>query len=234
MRKLVALTVLVCLCSLSGFAHAIWIESSPQAQLGQAHTVRVYFGEYTEDVTAADKWFSDLKDFTLVLLTPEGKTLPLKAKPAQDYFEADFVPEMKGVYTVVLEHTAKDVYHGYRLAYNAVALVNVGNTDAPVAVSGKQIKVSPVTGAAVKVQDTVHFSCFRPAGLEGEQEVEVIAPNGWVRKVYADKTGASSFVPLWPGKYMIEMIVKKDVEGTHEGNPYTTDFHCATYMVEVQ
>jgi len=73
------LTILISLLSLQfASAHALWIETQTNGKLNQKHTVKVYYGEYAEGlVDPIDKWYSDVKDFDLILIAPDGskKTL---------------------------------------------------------------------------------------------------------------------------------------------------------------
>ena len=60
------------------FAHALWIETPSTGKKGVAQEVKIFFGEFSEnDITPTDKWFSDLKDFELVLLTPDNREIKL-------------------------------------------------------------------------------------------------------------------------------------------------------------
>lgn len=63
------------------FAHALWIETKATGTKGKAQEISIYFGEFSDnDITKADKWFSDLKDFSLVVISPSKKETKLTAK----------------------------------------------------------------------------------------------------------------------------------------------------------
>ncbi len=233
-KKGIVIFILMCLLGTRGFGHALWIQSKAKGVPGVPQEVKVYFGEYgNQEFTEPDKWFSDLKEFSLVLITPEHKEIKLKATPQKDHFVALFTPESEGVYTLVLQHTASEPYYGYKLDYHSLARVQVGLATGAPGYQGSSLGMLPDLKQA-GVGDTVHFSRWVAPAITGDQEIEVMAPNGWLQKLYANKEGKAGFVPLWPGKYLLEMIVKEEKKGLHNGKEYKVDFHCATYMLEVE
>ena len=110
------------------FAHALWIETKATGTKGKAQEISVYFGEFSDnDITKADKWFSDLKDFTLVVISPSKKETKLTATALENKYQAFFTPDEEGVYTIAMHHKVKDVYGTMVLDYNSSANVTVGN-----------------------------------------------------------------------------------------------------------
>lgn len=232
-RKCLSAIGLLCAAVSTGFSHALWIETAASGQKGMPQEVRVYFGEYTtHDISAAGDWLSDLGDFSLLLITPGNKEIPLKAAPAGDHYVTAFTPDEEGTYRLALHKVAKELYHGYRLDYNSSALVQVGASGSETKPVNK-ISITPEVNN-YSVKDTIRFTTFVDDAIKGNKEVEVIAPNTWVKKIYPDEAGKAGFVPLWPGKYIVEMIVKLKTKGDHNGREFTTDFHCATYMIDVE
>jgi hypothetical protein len=232
-KYLLSTIVLLCITASAGFSHALWIETAARGQKGIAQEVKVYFGEYTtHDISPAGTWLSDLSEFSLLLVTPDNKEIPLQTNPADDHYTATFTPREEGVYRLIIHKVAKELYYGYRLDYNASAGVQVGAE--PVTPKHlHKISIAPEI-KDYRVNDTIHFETFVDAALAGDKTVEVIAPNTWVKKIYPDDIGKASFVPRWPGKYIVEMIVQSATKGDHNGAEFTTDFHCATYMIEVK
>lgn len=77
------------------FAHALWIETKATGTKGKAQEISVYFGEFSDnDITKADKWFSDLKDFSLVVISPSKKEVKLTSKALDNKYQA-FLHQMK-------------------------------------------------------------------------------------------------------------------------------------------
>lgn len=218
------------------FAHAFWIETNTTGKKGQAQEVRVYFGEYADkDISPLDKWFSDTKDYKLTLITPDNKAIPLTSTPGTDHYKAVFTPETDGVYTIVLQHTVKDVYHGSRLEYHASAVVQVGKSnkgDVPSA-NNNAVSIYTVAKQAYKTSQDIILQAWMDQQPASKKEVEVVAPNGWAKKVYTDSTGKAAFSPEWPGRYMLEVAGSEKKAGEHNGKPYEKVWRCATYCIEV-
>ncbi|MET0945228.1 MAG: hypothetical protein ABWY22_07455, partial [Flavobacterium sp.] len=125
--KKISLFLFMLVASPQLFAHALWIETKATGTKGKAQEISVYFGEFSDnDITKADKWFSDLKDFSLVVISPSKKETKLSAKALDNKYQAFFTPDEEGVYTIVMHHKVKDVYGTMVLDYNSSANVTVG------------------------------------------------------------------------------------------------------------
>src|SRR6218665_1086187 len=128
-RKFSLLAVLLCGFFSETFAHALWIETASTGKKGSAQEVRIFFGEFADGHAAATptaKWFSDTRSFSLIVTTPDGQEIKLTPTQQPQYFTATFTPDKDGVYTLLMHHLVKEVYHGNRLDYNSSAQVKVG------------------------------------------------------------------------------------------------------------
>ncbi|MBZ4191884.1 DUF4198 domain-containing protein [Niabella beijingensis] len=236
LRKLLTL-LLIMLVSQVVLAHAIWVETRPTGNKDQAHEIKVYFGEYGDnDITPAEKWFSDLKAFSLEVIAPDGTAEKLSATAAEDHYRSSFTPRQEGVYTVVLHHPVKDFYHGMQLKYNSGATVKIGNSDTgnQAAVNKNQLSIfTDNASAAVKNQPVKTRVLFdgKPAA---QKEVQVFAPNGWSKTLYTDKEGMISFTPLWEGKYMVEFSHTDEKGGETDGRKFEKTFNAATALLFVK
>ena len=84
-------------------AHTMWIESSYQGHIGQEQQVKIFFGEFSIDmITPAQKWFSDIADCELMLLTPDGARRTLSKVREENCYTASFTPESEGWYLCLL------------------------------------------------------------------------------------------------------------------------------------
>lgn len=215
------------------FAHAIWIETAAVGKQGVAQTVKVYFGEFgTEDISKASDWFADLSQFELQLIGPDGSKTNLPFKANDDHFAASFTPGADGVYSVVLHKIAGEVYYGYRLDYMATAHVQVGSQRA----FGQKtlpIALEPAT-ASYEAGKAIDLSVLIDSTLSGEKEITVISPSTWTKKLYPDDKSGASFVPVWPGKYLVETTVTDKTKGAFNGKDYDVNYRCHTYMLEVK
>lgn len=233
-RKLFFTAFFALVCLGQAFAHALWIETSPVGKKGVAQEVKIFFGEFGDmDITPTATWFSDINQFALVLVSPDGKETTLKATQKEKYYSASFTPAADGVYSLAMHHVVKEVYHGLVLDYNSSATVKVGAGEASVPSSKNVISVLPAVRSAYAINQPVSIQAFFEGKPAGNKEVEVVAPNGWVKKLYTDSLGFASFTPLWNGKYNVEYTSTEKKTGEHQNVPYESWYYCSTMIITV-
>lgn len=219
------------------FAHALWIETKATGTKGKAQEISVYFGEFSDnDITKADKWFSDLKNFSLTVVSPSKKETKLSAKALDNKYQAFFTPTEDGVYTIVMQHTVGDVYGTMVLDYNSSATVVVGNKNAgnyATANNNKVVVFSESADTAKKNEKISAFALYEGAAAK-ETKIKVIAPNGWEKELWTDDKGMFSFTPIWSGNYMVEYARTDKSSGEHNGKKYDEIWKMATYQIAVK
>ncbi|WP_276380745.1 DUF4198 domain-containing protein [Flavobacterium sp. H4147] len=219
------------------FAHALWIETKTTGTKGKAQEISVYFGEFSDnDITKADKWFSDLKDFTLVVISPSKKETKLTSKALDNKYQAFFTPDEDGVYTIVMHHTVKDVYGTMKLDYNSSATVVVGNKTAGnvAAANNNVISVFSENADTAKKNTAITVSALYNGDIAKSQKIKVIAPNGWEKELWTNDKGEISFTPIWSGNYMVEFAYTEKSAGEHHGKKYDEIWKMATYQIVVK
>lgn len=219
------------------FAHALWIETKATGTKGKAQEISVYFGEFSDnDITKADKWFSDLKDFSLVVISPSKKETKLTAKALDNKYQAFFTPEEDGVYTIVMHHTVGDVYGTMKLDYNSSATVVVGNKSAGnvAAANNNKISVFSENADIAKKNTVINVSALYEGAIAKSQKIKVIAPNGWEKELWTNDKGEISFTPIWSGNYMVEFAYTEKSAGEHNGKKYDEIWKMATYQIAVK
>jgi uncharacterized GH25 family protein len=219
------------------FAHAHWIETKTTGTKGKAQEISVYFGEFSDnDITASAKWFSDLKDFSLVVISPSKKETKLSATALENKYQAFFTPDEDGVYTIVMHHTVKDVYGTMKLDYNSSATVTVGNAAKgnEATVNTNIISVFSKDVTAAKQKTKINVNALYEGKEAKEQKIKVIAPNGWEKELWSNDKGEISFTPLWSGNYMVEFAYTEKSAGEHNGKKYDEIWKMATYLISVK
>jgi hypothetical protein len=219
------------------FAHALWIETKATGTKGKAQEISVYFGEFSDnDITKADKWFSDLKDFSLVVISPSKKEIKLTAKALDNKYQAFFTPDEDGVYTIAMHHKVKDVYGTMVLDYNSSATVTVGNAvkGNEAAANSNIISLFSKDIITAKQNVKININAQYEAKAAKEQKMKVIAPNGWEKELWSNENGEISFIPIWPGNYMVEFAYTEKASGEHNGKKYDEIWKMATYLITVK
>ncbi|WP_264523275.1 hypothetical protein [Flavobacterium sp. N502536] len=235
--KSITFLLLMLVASPALFAHALWIETKATGTKGKAQEISVFFGEFSDnDITASAKWFSDLKDFSLVVISPSKKETKLTAAALENKYQAFFTPDEDGVYTVVMHHTVKDVYGTMKLDYNSSATVTVGN-----AVKGNDatantniISVFSKEVTAAKQKTAININALYEGAAAKKQKIKVIAPNGWEKELWSNDKGEITFTPLWSGNYMVEFAYTEKAAGEHNGKKYNEIWKMATYLIAVK
>ncbi|MBS7230784.1 hypothetical protein KHA90_07090 [Flavobacterium psychroterrae] len=219
------------------FAHALWIETKATGTKGKAQEISVFFGEFSDnDITKADKWFSDLKDFSLVLISPSKKETKLTSKALDNKYQAFFTPDEDGVYTVVMHHKVKDVYGTMVLDYNSSATVIVGSAEKgnEAVANSNVISLFSKDAATAKQKTTVNVNALYDGKIATKQKMKVIAPNGWEKELWSNDKGEISFTPIWSGNYMVEFAYTEKASGDHNGKKYDEIWKMATYLISVK
>jgi uncharacterized GH25 family protein len=225
------------LFSINTFAHALWIETKATGTKGNAQTIDVYFGEFADkDITKTAEWFSDIKDFSLILISPSKKEIKLTVKALEDKYQAVFTPDEEGVYTIAMHHTVKDTYGTMKLDYNSSATVVVGNATKgnDASFNTNAISVISKNAAEAKVNEVVKVDAFYEGKIATKQKIKVIAPNGWEKELWTNKEGAIEFTPIWSGNYMVEFAYTEKTTGEHNGKKYDEVWKMATYFIAVK
>ena len=235
--KIVSFLFLMLFAAPQLFAHALWIDTKATGTKGKAQEISVYFGEFSDnDITKADKWFSDLKDFSLVVISPSKKETKLTSKALDNKYQAFFTPDEDGVYTIVMHHTVGDVYGTMKLDYNSSATVVVGNKSAGNLATANNNKISVFSENAdvAKKNAVINVSALYEGAIAKSQKIKVIAPNGWEKELWTNDKGEISFTPIWSGNYMVEFAYTEKSTGEHNGKKYDEIWKMATYQIAVK
>lgn len=234
-KKISTSLVLGCFALISQvYAHALWIETNAVGKAGQKQEVKVFYGEYVENNPDSVKnWYSDVKDFTLWVVGPDKQKQQLTCTAGVNSFAAEWTPEKDGVYYLTITHNTKDLGGTTLYQFDAGAIVKVGagnNELAPEADLSALIKA----GNVHKVNKPLEITGLVKAKPEEKLRIEIVAPTGWKRELTTDTKGVASFVPEWPGKYMIEVTRFEKVAGVHYEKKYDAIWRGATLCVEVK
>jgi len=217
-------------------AHALWIETSAHGKKGTPQEVKIFYGEFAAgERDAPEKWYSDVKDFTLTLVAPDGTETPLETKAGESFYTSSFTPEQDGVYTLLVSHEAAEL--GGTTKYHFISSANVA--------VGKIDKVIPDQNTnTLKVYAENHQlfgknkSVKLYAQLNGQplanKPISIASSEGWTKEITTDANGAITFSPLWSGRYVAEAQNFEKVDGTHNGQTFDAAWIGSTFSFEVK
>ncbi len=236
-------------------AHFVWVEAEATAPAETGQPIKVYFGEYSEFLREEHGGRLDSIDgVTLRVQDPKrGKTdVPLTKQV--NHFAGALSSCLPGRNAVVAEQAKAPVQdlrkHDlgivkpmfYARTYFVCledGRVNEHDRDqsAPLDLdlipltTGLNLatgRMSHVPGGEIVVK-----ALFRGKVLPGTQ-VLVHAPIGWDKELKTDADGMVSFTPLWPGRYVLEMIHVEKTPGEFEGAAYEALRHRSTLALPVK
>lgn len=212
------------------FAHALWIETDVNGKLNAKHEVKIFYGEYVaNERDSVQKWYSDVRDFTLWLTTPKNEKIKLETKAGANYYGANFTPTQEGVYLLTVVHEAKELGGTTKYEFSSVAPVAVGKN---AIISGSAI-ANPLHAIATeakvyKVNSAVKVNAYLNGTAAQGKTVTVFSPEGWSKDFTVSADGTIEFLPLWPGRYVLEASNYEEKSGQHNGKAYTAAWQGAT------
>lgn len=218
------------------FAHALWIETTAAGKVGQKQSVKVFYGEYaTNERDSIAKWYSDVKECTLWLIGPDLKKTELKLTPGVNHFEGAFTPDQNGAYTLVVSHEAKELGGTTKYHFLSSANVIVGKST-PIVTQNPNVLKLHVDGISVnpKVNKPIQLTALIQDAAAKGKTVSVFSPNGWSKELTTDENGKVVFIPLWAGRYVIEVSDMDNIAGQHYGKDFAATWKGATYSFEVR
>lgn len=235
MRKIVTTCLFAVMALVSkSYAHALWIETASTGKAGQKQEVKVFYGEYVENAPDSVKnWYSDVKDFTLWVTGPDNQKTKLTVTEGVNSFTAEFTPAEEGVYYLSITHNAKELGGTTLYQFDAAAIVKVGAGNNTI-VSDADLSTWVKPGNEHKVNKPLAVTALFKTKPEEKIHISIVAPSGWTREITTDAAGVASFVPQWPGRYMIEATKFEKTPGVYHEKNYQAIWRGATLCVDVK
>lgn len=226
------LTLLSLFFGVSASAHALWIESQPNAAKGVAHELKIFYGEYaTNETESIDKWYSDVKAFKITLTTPSQKRTELTKKSHGDFFKSTFVPDEEGIYTLSIVHPAMDLGGTTKYEFSSVILVKVGASIVQFQNLPFYIHIEPKVFAEGEIVDALILQNGKPVP---NTDLLIMSQEGWCKTLKTDVNGKVNFPAVWKGRYVLEAALHKDESGQWHKKSYSKVWQGTTSSIIVQ
>jgi len=222
----------LCLITSATQAHAIWIEVNPVASLNKPQEVKVNYGEYVAaEIENVDKWYSDLKNLEVWLISPSNQKIKLSLIDRQSFLQTSFTPNEEGTYLITTVHAAKDLGGTTKYQFASNASVSVGQAT-PVDFSS--LALSVFTDSKIySLKDQVTLQVFVNGEPSPNTEVIVMSASGWSKTFKSNEQGQVFFTPLWSGDYVIETSTYQESQGNWKGNNYSHLWQGSTTFIKV-
>ncbi|WP_424492932.1 hypothetical protein [Salinimicrobium sp. GXAS 041] len=215
-------------------AHALYIDTKPQGETGKNHEVKIYYSEFAEGtVEKVADWYSNVADFDLWLVQPNGSRTKLPTTAHEDHYSANFTPEKNGAYRLEISHTAEDPGDKTAYQFNAFAPVLVGKNALALPVNSE----SPELVLAEELSNTdaskrVFRTYFKGALKEGVTAT-LFLPSGETKEVKSNSEGILEIELDENGVYFLEATTYHEDESGKTGKAsYNSVWRCATQKIE--
>ncbi|MGF7186503.1 putative GH25 family protein [Desulfitispora alkaliphila] len=214
--KMLALT-LVCtmLFATSAWAHELWLETDGQGEVGEEHTVDVFWGHFPKNIDPDSAYFDAIAEGQIWLLTPRGEKVDLEMEKLDDRYRVVFTPDMGGDYQVIFYHDrgVLDFRHGepqgiQNVATTAKAYVNVyGDEDVEAwdQLSGLPFEVRVLTDVGhLHAGEEVEAQLMYSGEPLSQVDIIIISPEEQVTEATTDQEGKFSFTCTMDGPWLIK------------------------------
>ncbi|RLK02971.1 DUF4198 domain-containing protein [Tenacibaculum discolor] len=235
------LTLLFLAVISNSFAHYIWIETNPSGRVNNKHEVKIRFGEFSEGVIEKvdGEHFSNVKDFTVWLIAPDGSKTSLQTIAKNDYYSTSFIPKQKGTYTIALDNKKIKVfdytkydYTTFKPEYHAKARIVVGNSISELKPTNpKGIEIIDVTPKLHNRSDKITLKVLYKNLTLKNGEITLFSGDKWSLKGKTNEKGLVTFKLPKKTTYTVEATHEEKTPGTFKGDDYKIIWHCATYFI---
>lgn len=206
-------------------AHALWIHTSSKSEIGSQHPYKVYYADYHEDaIEPVAKWYSDVREFELWLISPSGKKTKLEPTATQTYFEGSFTPEEEGEYRMQISHTADPGQSKTAYQFNAYAQIWVGKGKAPALPATDLALVRNAKSSELQVY-------FKGKGL-ASGDIAILGPNAVSQELKTGKKGKANAQLDAKGLYLAEATHTEELP-ENDPSGLKAIWRCATQAIEI-
>lgn len=241
MKKFISLFLFIWSTTATINAHNLWIDVEGSGTVGEVHTVKIFYGEYTYDYyETVNGNFRDVEDFSLFVIDPKGNKKKLSTTQGGDnFYNAVYTPGENGTYRFILisdqaevvDWTAYDLgvlkTNFYAFAQQIIGSETVGSQE----VNSSETPLSLYVPTIDVTTDSFNIlAYFKGKPLE-EQEVIITIADQWGKTIYTDEHGKATFKLPWDTQYVIEIIYTEHNPGSFKGVDYEAVRHTATFTL---
>ncbi|MDT0650115.1 hypothetical protein [Autumnicola edwardsiae] len=216
-------------------AHALYIDTNPEGVRGKRHEVKVYYSEFTDGtVENVADWYSDVVNFHLYLVQPNGNRITINTTAHRDHYSASFVPEREGPYRLQISHMAEDPGDGTAYQFNAFAQVIVGESVQSFSLTETAPDLVLIEKAQeIKDSDKRIFRTFFKGVAKGGITATIFLPSGETREIVSNSEGILEVELPEKGIYFLEATTYHEEESGHTRKAaYKATWRCATWKIE--
>ncbi|WP_439489108.1 hypothetical protein [Algoriphagus sp.] len=223
--KSLYLTMMLFMLVIGAQAHALWIHTASRSEIGKEHPYRIYYADYQENaIEPVAKWYSDVKEFELWLVSPSGKKTKLEPVANEEYFEGSFIPEESGEYRMQISHTADPGEGKTAYQFNAYAQIWVGK--------GQAQSLPDSDLALVRKAKSDEFEVLYKGKALPDGDLSVFGPKAEFQEVKTGKKGKVKVSLDSKGTYFAEATHSEKLS-ENDPSGLKAIWRCATQAIEI-
>ncbi|GMV50558.1 MAG: hypothetical protein NBKEAIPA_02513 [Nitrospirae bacterium] len=236
-------------------AHFVWVETEATASADAGLPLKIYFGEYAELLREERGGRLDQIDGVTLRVqhAKQGRTDVSLTKQI-NHFAGSLSACTPGPNAVLAEQAQVPVQDLRKYDIGVVKPMFYARTSFLCVEEGRinehergpvapmDLDLIPLTkGLSLATGRMTHApggeivvkAVFKGKPLPNTQ-VLVHAPNGWDKELKSDAEGILAFTPLWPGRYVLEVVQVEPTPGEFQGKPYEAVRHRSTLSLQVK
>ena len=240
--------------SLAG-AHFVWVEADATAPSETGQPFKVYFGEYSEFLREERGGRLDSIDgVTLRVQDSKQGTTEVALTKQVNHFAGALPSCLPGRNAVVAQQAQAPVQDLRKHDIGLVKPMFYARTYFMCMEEGRlneheRDQAAPMALDMIPLTKGLNLATGRVSHVPGGEIVVkgffkgqplpnttilVHAPIGWDKELKTDAEGIVAFTPLWPGRYVLELIHVEKTPGEFQGKTYEALRHRSTLAIQVR
>jgi len=187
-------------------AHNIWLEIKGSGKINDKVQVQLFFGEYATEAPEKGTKLDKLKDIKIFVIDALGSKTQITMTQTDTHWQGSFETKTVGTYQIigvndqgeVRDMSKKQLGFGRSILY----LRATYTVKTPVA---KETALQPLDLTAQKQNSSYMLTAFKDKKEQGDLNITIINPEGWVKTVETNEIGQASFTPNKKGLYLINL-----------------------------
>ncbi|WP_229364588.1 nickel transport complex, NikM subunit,transmembrane [Fibrella aestuarina] len=202
-------------------AHGYWMELSGSGKPSSEVIVKIYFGEYENNLREKGDRLNGMKDFRAYYLDSSGQQQPLTLTQTETCWEARFTPAKAGRYQVVGINDTREVQDWIKYGMGVVRPMEylradylAGNAlDAIAPLTDIDVVARPLNGQMV-------LTAYAKKTPTAKTKLTVLNSQGWEKTLTTGADGTTRFTPSGPGIYIVEAEQMDKTPGQYKDKDY--------------
>ncbi|MFC0181259.1 protein of unknown function [Pseudarcicella hirudinis] len=213
--------LLLLMFPLISMAHGYWLEVNSLAKAGQAVSIRLFYGEYAEQVRETGDRLNKMADIKVYVLDENGKKTEVLMKQTNTHWEGSFTPEKEGFYQVLGINDQREVQDWTKHNLGVIRPVQFLRANFT---AGKKATVTNhpqfLDVSLKKDQGKYILTALKDQKPALKAKLTIVSPSGWEKSKSTDEQGEIAFQTLEKGIYLIEFEWIDKTPGTFKNKNY--------------